>query len=47
MMAPLPQEFIRRSPELVEFLRCDVMPEGLTPYEREVFNVWCAVVNQP
>ena len=47
MMAPLAQEFIRRSPELVAFLRCDVTLSGLKPYEQEVFKMWCAAVKQP
>ncbi len=42
-----PQEFIRRSPELVEFLRCDVRPAGLKPYEQQVFDMLCAAVRQP
>ncbi len=43
----LPQEFIRRSPELVEFLRCDVPLTGLQPYEQQVFEMMCAAVRQP
>jgi hypothetical protein len=32
---------IRRSPELVEFLRCDVPVPDLQPYEQQVFDMWC------
>lgn len=41
------QTFIRRSPELVEFLQCDVSVPGLQPYEQQVFDMWCAWVRQP
>ena len=45
---PLPvQTFIRRSPELVEFLQCDISVPGLQPYEQQVFDMWCAWVKQP
>ena len=44
---PRVQEFLRRSPELVEFLRCDVAPAGLRPYEQQVFEMLCAAVKQP
>ncbi len=47
MMPPRVQEFIRRAPELVEFLRCDVQPAGLQPYEQKVFEMMCAAVKQP
>lgn len=47
MMPPRVQEFIRRSPELVEFLRCDVVPSGLSAYEQQVFEMWCSAVKQP
>jgi len=41
------QTFIRRSPELVEFLQCDVSVPGLQPYEQQVFDMWCSWVKQP
>ena len=41
------QTFIRRSPELVEFLQCDMPVPGLQPYEQKVFDMWCAWVKQP
>jgi hypothetical protein len=41
------QTFIRRSPELVEFLQCDVSVPGLKPYEQQVFDMWCSWVRQP
>ena len=45
---PMPaQMFIRRSPELVEFLQCGVPVSGLQPYEQKVFDTWCAWVTQP
>lgn len=45
---PVPvQTFIRRSPELVEFLQCDMSMPGLQPYEQQVFDMWCAWVRQP
>jgi hypothetical protein len=47
-MRPVPvQTFIRRSPELVEFLLCDTSGPGLQPYEQQVFDMWCAWVKQP
>ena len=42
---PVPaQTFIRRSPELVEFLQCDASVPGLQPYEQQVFDMWCSWV---
>ena len=41
------QTFIRRSPELVEFLQCDVSVPGLEPYQQKVFDMWCSWVRQP
>lgn len=41
------QLFIRRAPELVEFLQCDAGLPGLEPYEQQVFDMWCAWVKQP
>ena len=47
-LKPVPvQVFIRRSPEIVEFLRCDVPAAGLQPYEQQVFEMWCSWVTQP
>lgn len=46
--SPAPvQMFIRRSPELVEFLQCDIALPGLQPYEQQVFDMWCAWVTRP
>jgi hypothetical protein len=47
MTSPRPQEFMRRSPDLVEFLRCDLLPAGLQAYEQKVFEMLCAAVKQP
>jgi hypothetical protein len=45
---PVPaQTFIRRSPELVEFLQCGVSVPDLQPYEQQVFDMWCSWVRQP
>jgi len=45
---PVPvHTFIRRSPELVEYLKCDVHLPDLQPYEQQVFDRWCAAVKQP
>jgi hypothetical protein len=41
------QMFIRRSPELVDFLQCDAPVAGLKPYEQQVFDMWCKWVKQP
>jgi hypothetical protein len=41
------QTFIRRSPELVEFLQCDTVVPGLQPYEQQAFDMWCSWVAQP
>jgi hypothetical protein len=41
------QTFIRRSPDLVAFLQCDVSVPGLQPYEQKVFDMWCSWVKQP
>ena len=46
-MAVPAQTFIRRSPELVEFLQCDVTVPGLSEIEQKVFDMWCAWVKQP
>jgi hypothetical protein len=47
-MKPVPvQAFIRRSPELADFLQCDASVPGLQPYEQQVFDMWCAWVTQP
>ncbi|HUP39610.1 MAG TPA: hypothetical protein VM115_05790 [Vicinamibacterales bacterium] len=42
-----PQTFIRRSPELIEFLQCDAPLAGLKPYEQQMFDSMCAYVKQP
>jgi hypothetical protein len=45
---PMPvQTFIRRSPELIEFLQCDAPLPGLKPYEQQMFDSMCAFVRQP
>ena len=42
---PVPaQTFIRRSPELIEFLQCDAPLPGLKPYEQQMFDSMCAFV---
>lgn len=47
MRASPAQMFIRRSPELVEFLQCDVRLPDASQYEQQVFDMWCAWVQQP
>ena len=45
---PVPaQSFIRRSPELIEFLQCDAALPGLEAYEQQMFDSMCAFVRQP
>jgi hypothetical protein len=45
---PVPvHTFIRRSPELIEFLQCDTPPPGLSAYEQKMFDSMCAYVRQP
>jgi hypothetical protein len=46
-MAVPAQTFIRRSPELVEFLQCDATVPGLSEIEQKVFDMWCAWVTLP
>jgi hypothetical protein len=41
------QTFIRRSPELVEFLQCDARLPDASAFEQQVFDMWCAWVEQP
>jgi hypothetical protein len=41
------QTFIRRSPELVEFLQCDIRLPDASAYEQQAFDMWCAWVKQP
>jgi hypothetical protein len=41
------QTFIRRSPELVEFLQCDTRLPDASAYEQQVFDMWCSWVKQP
>ena len=44
---PVPvQTFIRRSPELIEFLQCDAPLPGLKAYEQQMFDSMCAFVRQ-
>ena len=48
MRAAVPaQIFIRRSPELVEFLQCDATVAGLSTYEQQMFDLLCTRVKQP
>jgi hypothetical protein len=45
MNAPVPPHvFIRRSPVLIEYLRCDVALPDAQPYEKQIFDAWCAAV---
>ena len=46
-MAVPAQTFIRRSPELVEFLQCDVRLPDASTYEQQVFDMWCGLLRQP
>ena len=41
------QTFIRRSPELVEFLQCGVPAPGVRPAEQQALDMWCAWSTQP
>jgi len=41
------QTFIRRSPELVEFLQCDTRLPDASVYEQQVFDMWCSWARQP
>jgi hypothetical protein len=41
------QMFIRRSPELVEFLQCGTVPPDLSVYEQKVFDMWCSLLKAP
>ena len=41
------QTFIRRSPELVEFLQCGISVPGLSPYEQQAMDTWCAWSTEP
>ena len=41
------QTFIRRSPELVEFTRCDVAASAMSSYEQQMFEMWCSLLKQP
>ena len=43
----LPQTFIRRSPELVAFLQCDVKAPGRSEMEQKALDMWCAWVTEP
>lgn len=42
-----PQTFIRRSPELVAFLRCGVKVPDRSAMEQRALDMWCAWVTQP
>lgn len=42
-----PQTFIRRSPELVAFLRCDVKAPDRSAMEQQALDMWCAWATQP
>ena len=42
-----PQTFIRRSPELVAFLQCDVKMPDRNPMEQKALDMWCAWATQP
>ena len=45
---PVPvQTFIRRSPELIEFLQCDAPVAASVAYEQQMFDLLCAWVKQP
>ena len=49
-MRPRPvrvQTFIRRSPELIEFLRCNTPLPNLSVYEQKMFDSMCAYVTRP
>lgn len=41
------QTFIRRAPELVSFLRCDVRAPAASDYEQKIFDMWCSWVTGP
>jgi hypothetical protein len=41
------QVFIRRSPELIEFVQCDMPLPGLSAYEQKMFDAMCARVREP
>ena len=41
------QTFIRRAPELVEFLQCDVRAPNANAYEQKIFDMWCSWVTGP
>ena len=45
---PVPvQTFIRRSPELIEFVQCDTSLPNLSAYEQKMFDSMCVFVRQP
>jgi hypothetical protein len=45
---PVPvQLFLRRSPELIDFLQCDMPLPGQSAYEQKMFDAMCALVRQP
>jgi hypothetical protein len=41
------QTFIRRSPELVAFLQCDLRVPEASQYEQQAIKLWCAWVTEP
>ena len=41
------QTFIRRAPELVSFLQCDVRAPNASVYEQKIFDMWCSWVTEP
>ena len=47
-MRPMPaQHFIRRSPELIEFLQCGAQVPNASAYEQRAFEMWCKWVTEP
>jgi hypothetical protein len=42
-----PQTFIRRAPELVAFLQCDVKAPDRSLAEQQALDMWCAWATQP
>ena len=41
------QTFIRRSPELVDYLQCDARLPNVTQYEQQAVDMWCSWVTNP
>ena len=42
-----PQTFIRRSPELMSFLQCDVKAPNASASEQQALDMWCAWAREP